>query len=145
MNHYYAPLDKAIKNSEDDRAFYSYVLEYVKLNPDFDKRKISITKTKLIMINRDNNSIYQFIKENYIYKSLELNVAFSYFYNIFKDWFYIQINIKNKKPLTIQEFTYAIGELELKPKQKRIDNRKDNKRIQWYKTSYENLYTVNPV
>ena len=115
---------------------------YVKLNPDFNECKIPIIKTKLMIINRDNNPIYQFIKENYIYKSLELNITSSYFYNIFKDWFYIQINTKNKKPSTIQEFTYTIGELGLKSKQKRISNRKDNKRMQWYETSYKNLYTI---
>src|SRR6185369_7336693 len=142
MDHYYAPLDKAIKNSEVGKAFYSYALEYVKLNPNFDERKIPMTKTKLMMINRDNNPVYQFIKENYIYNSIRLDVASSYFYNTFKDWFYIQINTKNKKPPTIQEFTCAIKELGLNSKQKRVGERKNNKRMQWYETSYENLYTI---
>ena len=51
MDHYYAPLDRAIKNPEVGKAFYSYALEYVRLNPDFDERKIPMTKTKLMMIN----------------------------------------------------------------------------------------------
>src|SRR5271170_46209 len=55
MDHYYAPLDKAIKNPEVGRAFYSYALEYVKLNSDFNERKIPMTKIKLMIINRDNN------------------------------------------------------------------------------------------
>ncbi|RHZ46796.1 hypothetical protein Glove_606g30 [Diversispora epigaea] len=101
-----------------------------------------MTKTKLMMINRDNNPVYQFIKEKYIYNSIRLDVASSYFYNTFKDWFYIQINTKNKKPPTIQEFTYTIRELGLNSKQKRVGERKNNKRMQWYETSYENLYTI---
>ncbi|RHZ51846.1 hypothetical protein Glove_469g4 [Diversispora epigaea] len=120
MDHYYAPLDKVIKNPEVGKAFYLYALEYVKLNPNFDERKIPMTKTKLMMINRDNNPVYQFIKEKYIYNSIGLDLASSYFYNIFKDWFYIQINTKNKKPPTIQEFTYTIRELGLNSKQKRV-------------------------
>ncbi|RHZ63746.1 hypothetical protein Glove_328g37 [Diversispora epigaea] len=116
MDHYYAPLDKAIKNPEVGKAFYSYALEYVKLNPNFNERNIPMTKTKLMMINRDNNPVYQFIKEKYIYNSIGLDVASSYFYNTFKDWFYIQINTKNKKPPTIQEFTYTIRELGLNSK-----------------------------
>ena len=39
MDHYYAPLNTAIKNQEVGKAFYSYALEYVNLNPDFDERK----------------------------------------------------------------------------------------------------------
>ncbi|RHZ48154.1 hypothetical protein Glove_557g45 [Diversispora epigaea] len=142
MDHYYAPLDKAIKNPEVGKAFYSYALEYVKLNQNFDEHKIPMTKTKLMMINRDNNPVYQFIKEKYIYNSIGLDVASSYFYNTFKDWFYIQINTKNKKSPTIQEFTCAIKELGLNPKQKRVGDRKNNKKMQWYETSYENLYTI---
>ncbi|RHZ75480.1 hypothetical protein Glove_213g72 [Diversispora epigaea] len=117
MDHYYAPLDKAIKNPEVGKAFYSYALEYVKLNPNFNERNIPMTKTNLMMINRDNNPVYQFIKEKYIYNSIRLDVASLYFYNTFKDWFYIQINTKNKKSPTIQEFTCAIKELGLNPKQ----------------------------
>ncbi|RHZ81667.1 hypothetical protein Glove_117g589 [Diversispora epigaea] len=142
MDHYYAPLDKAIKNLEVGKAFYSYALEYIKLNPNFDERKIPMTKTKLMMINRDNNPVYQFIKEKYIYNSIRLDVASLYFYNTFKDWFYIQINTKNKKPPTIQEFIYTIRELGLNSKQKRVGEQKNNKRMQWYETSYENLYTI---
>ncbi|RHZ87130.1 hypothetical protein Glove_40g126 [Diversispora epigaea] len=130
MDHYYAPLDKAIKNPEVGKAFYSYTLEYVKLNPNFNERNIPMTKTKLMMINRDNNLVYQFIKEKYIYNSIGLDVASSYFYNTFKDWFYIQINTKNKKSPTIQEFTCAIKELGLNPKQKRVGDQKNNKKMQ---------------
>ena len=53
MDHYYAPLDRAIKNPEVGKAFYFYTLEYVRLNPDFDERKIPMTNTKLMIINRD--------------------------------------------------------------------------------------------
>src|SRR2546430_702254 len=66
MDHYYAPLDRAIKNPEVSKAFYSYALEYVRLNSNFNVRKIPMTKTKLMMINRDNNKVHEFIKERYI-------------------------------------------------------------------------------
>ncbi|GBC09037.1 hypothetical protein RclHR1_08570004 [Rhizophagus clarus] len=40
MDHYYAPLDSAIKDPEVGKAFYSYALEYVKLNPDFNEHAV---------------------------------------------------------------------------------------------------------
>ena len=84
MDHYYAPLDEAIKNPEVGKAFYSYALEYVKLNPNFDERKIPITKTKLMMVNRDNNKVHEFIKEKYICQYRDLDSASSHLYTEFK-------------------------------------------------------------
>ena len=84
MDHYYAPLDEAIKNPEVGKAFYSYALEYVKLNPNFDERKIPITKTKLMMVNRDNNKVHEFIKEKYVYQYRDLDSASSHLYTEFK-------------------------------------------------------------
>jgi len=119
MDHYYASLDRAIKNPEVSKAFYSYALEYVRLNPDFDERKIPMTKTKLMMINRDNNKIHEFIKERYVCSSRDLEESSSYLYNAFKSWH--QDNYSStKKPSTIQEFTCSLGSLGLKPKQKRV-------------------------
>ena len=86
MDHYYAPLDKAIKNPEVGKAFYSNALEYVRLNPNFDERKIPMTKTKLMMINRNNNMLHEFIKQEYVCKSRDLEKHSSYLYNIFKNW-----------------------------------------------------------
>ncbi|CAG8615756.1 5217_t:CDS:1, partial [Paraglomus brasilianum] len=142
MDHYYAPLDKAIKNPEVGKAFYSYALEYVKLNPDFNERKIPMTKTKLMMVTRDYNVVHEFIKQKYVCKSFSLDESSSYLYNTFKDWFIIQSHTQGKKPPTMQEFSYALKELGLKPKPKRIGDRKNNKRAQWYEASYESLYTI---
>ncbi|CAG8646923.1 10618_t:CDS:2, partial [Paraglomus occultum] len=142
MDHYYGPLDKAIKNPEVSKAFYSYALEYVKLNPDFNERKIPMTKTKLMMVTRDFNAVHEFIKHKYICESSGLDVASSYLYNTFKRWFIEQSHIQGKKPPTIQEFSRALGELGLKSKPKRIGDRKNNKRVQWYEASYESLYTA---
>ena len=139
MNHYYAPLDEAIKNPEVGKAFYSYALEYVKLNPSFDERKIPMTKTKLMMINRDCNPLHQYIKERYIIKSFGINESSSHIYSTFKDWY---IESTKKKPLTIQEFSRTMKELGLVPKSKRIGERSANKKMQWYEVSYNQLYTT---
>ena len=75
MDSYYAPLDKAVKNPEVGEAFYSYALEYVKLNPDFNERKIPMSETKLMMTSRDINPVHEFIKQEYICKQSDLNLA----------------------------------------------------------------------
>ena len=139
IDHYYAPLDKAIKNPEVGKAFYSYALEYVKLNPNFNERKIPMTKTKLMMINRDCNPLHQYIKEQFISKSLGISDSSSSFYNIFKTWY---AEIVKKKPPTIQEFSHAMKQLGLTPKSKRIGERSANKKQQWYEVSYSQLYTI---
>ena len=141
MDHYYAPLDRAIKNPEVGEAFYSYALKYVRLNPDFDECKISMTKTKLMMINRDNNKIHEFIKERYVCSSRDLEESSSCLYNTFKSWHQDNYG-STKKPPTVQEFTRLLGSLGLKAKCKRVGDRKDNKKMQWYSTSYKDLYTV---
>ena len=105
MDHYYAPLDRAIKNPEVGKAFYSYALEYVRLNPDFNERKIPMSKTKLMMINRDSNVVYEFIKHAYVSSSRDLEESSSRLYNIFKNWLAEQPTSGNKKPPTMQEFT----------------------------------------
>jgi hypothetical protein len=119
MDSYYAPLDRAIKDPEVGKAFYSYALEYVRLNPDFNKRKIPMTQTKLMMITRDNNIIHEFIKQNYVCKSRDLDIASSYLYNDFKSWHSEQPAVNNKKPPTIQEFTRALKGIGLEAKRKR--------------------------
>src|SRR5262249_35134788 len=91
MDHYYAPLDEAIKNPEVSKAFYSYALEYVKLNPNFDEQKIPMIKTKLMMINSDNNKVHEFIKEKYVCQYKDLDSTFLYLYNDFKIGFRIII------------------------------------------------------
>ncbi|GES97000.1 hypothetical protein RCL_e4482_RclHR1_10470004 [Rhizophagus clarus] len=141
MDHYYALLDSAIKDQEVDKAFYSYTLEYVKLNPDFDERKIPMTKTKLMMINRDNNKVHEFIKEKYIIQNRDLNESSSILYHNFKTWFATYVS-SNKKPPTIQEFTRALEKLGIKAKQKRVGDRKANKKLQWYSVPYADLYTI---
>ncbi|GBB93702.1 hypothetical protein RclHR1_22190001 [Rhizophagus clarus] len=141
MNHYYTPLDSAIKDPEVGKAFYSYALEYVKLNPDFDERKIPMIKTKLMMVNRDNNKVHEFIKEKYIIQHRDLNESSSILYHDFKAWFATYAN-SNKKPSTVQEFTRALRELGIKAKQKRVGDQKADKRLQWYSATYTNLYTI---
>ena len=141
MDHYYAPLDKAMKDPEVGKAFYSYALEYVKLNPDFDERKVPMTKTKLMMINRDNNAVHEFIKEKYVCKNQGLEESSSSLYSDFKEWYEACFG-PTKKPSNIQEFTCSLASLELKAKQKRIGDRKAGKRVQWYSSSYNDLYTV---
>ena len=42
----------------------------------------------------------------------------------------------------MQEFTRTLGGLGLKSKRKRVGDRKADKKIQWYLTSYKDLYTV---
>jgi Family of unknown function (DUF5906) len=140
MDHYYAPLDSAIKNPEVGKAFYSYALEYVKLNPDFNERKIPMTATKLMMINRDNNKVHEFIKEKYVIQHKELSESSSGLYHDFKGWFET-IDAK-KRPPTVQEFTRALGELGLKAIRKRVGDRKHDKKMQWYSATYTELYTV---
>ena len=128
MDHYYAPLDEAIKNPEVGKAFYSYALEYVKLNPNFDERKIPMTKTKLMMVNRDNNKVHEFIKEKYICQYRDLDSASSHLYTEFKAW--LQDNYSSiKRPPTVQEFTHAMEELGLKVKRKRIGDRKADEKM----------------
>jgi Family of unknown function (DUF5906) len=141
MDHYYAPLDKAIKNPEVGKAFYSYALEYVKLNPGFNERKIPMSKTKLMMISRDINPVHEFRKQKYICEPSDINVSSTGLYNAYKYWSQENFGIK-KRPLIIQEFTRTLGELGLKPKAKRMGERSKNKRIQWYSTSYNDLYTI---
>ena len=141
MDHYYAPLDRAIKNPEVGKAFYSYALEYVRLNPDFDERKIPMTNTKLMMINRDNNIVHEFVKQEYVCQNRDIEEFSSYLYNKFKSWLQ-DSHGSTKKPSTIQEFTRSLGSLGLKPKQKRVGERKDGKRLQWYSASYNDLYTI---
>ncbi len=142
MDHYYAPLDRAIKNPEVGKAFYSYALEYVKLNPDFDERKIPMTKTKLMMINRDNNVVHEFVKQAYVCESRDIEISSSNLYTSFKRWQSEQLIINNKKPPTVQEFTHALRGLGLEAKQKRVGDRKVGKRVQWYSASYRDLYTT---
>ena len=141
MDHYYAPLDKAIKNPEVGKAFYSYALEYVRLNPDFNERNIPMSKTKLMMISRDINPVHEFIKQKYICESSGIDVSSTYLYNAYKNWSQENFGIK-KRPLIIQEFTRTLGELGLKPKAKRMGERSKNKRIQWYSVSYNDLYAT---
>jgi hypothetical protein len=141
MDHYYGPLDTAMKNPEVGKAFYSYALEYVKLNPDFNERKIPMTSTKLMMINRDNNKVHEFIKEKYILQYKDLDEPSSGLYSEFKLWLE-GYNDAKKRPPTIQEFTRALAELGLKVKQKRVGDRKANKKLQWYSATYTELYTI---
>ncbi|CAH1768873.1 8344_t:CDS:2 [Entrophospora sp. SA101] len=141
MDHYYAPLDKAIKNPEVGKAFYSYALEYVKLNPDFNECKIPMSKTKLMMTSRDINPIHEFIKQEYLCKSLDLDLASTYLYNTYKNWFREMFGIKKRPPI-VQEFTRAIGELGIKTKSKRVGDQKTNKKMQWYSASYNDIYTI---
>jgi hypothetical protein len=141
MDHYYAPLDKAIKDPEVGKAFYSYALEYVKLNPDFNERKIPMTKTKLMMIKRDVNSVHEFIKQEYLRKFEDIDESSSNLYTRYKNWFLHNFGNK-KKPSIIQEFTHAMAELGLKPKSKRVGDRSQNKKAQWYLVSYNELYAV---
>src|SRR2546430_4949786 len=125
MDHYYAPLDRAIKNPEVGKALYSYALEYVKLNPDFDERKIPMTKTKLMMINRDNNVVHEFVKQEYhVCESRDIEISSSNLYTSFKRWQSEQPIINNKKPPSVQEFTHALRGLGLEAKQKRVGDRK---------------------
>ncbi|GBB94444.1 hypothetical protein RclHR1_02360002 [Rhizophagus clarus] len=123
MDHYYAPLDSTIKDPEVGKAFYSYILEYVKLNPDFNERKIPMIKTKLMMVNKNNNKVHEFIKENYVIWHRNLDESSSILYHNFKAWFATYAS-SNKKPHTVQEFTYTLEELEIKAKQKRIEDQK---------------------
>ncbi|GBB84948.1 hypothetical protein RclHR1_11520006 [Rhizophagus clarus] len=46
------------------------------------------------------------------------------------------------KAPTVQEFTHALGELGIKAKQKRVGDRKANKKLQWYSVTYADLYTI---
>jgi hypothetical protein len=142
MDSYYAPLDKAMKNPEVGKAFYSYALEYVRLNPDFNERKIPMTKTKLMMINRDNNIVHEFIKHDYVCRSRDMDIASSYLYNSFKTWHSEQSLSNHKKPPTVQEFTRSLASIGLQAKQKRVGDRKVGKRLQWYSASYQDLYTT---
>jgi hypothetical protein len=142
MDSYYAPLDEAIKDPEVGKAFYSYALEYVRLNPNFDERKIPMTKTKLMMINRDNNTVHEFIKYEYVCRSRDMEIASSHLYSSFKTWHSEQSLNNHKKPPTVQEFTRALKGLGLEAKQKRIGDRKAGKRLQWYSASYQDLYTT---
>jgi hypothetical protein len=141
MEHYYAPLDEAIKNPEVGKAFYSYALEYVDLNPDFNERKIPMTRTKLMMINRDNNAVHEFIKENYVCQKRDLEESSSRLYKIFKTWFESNIDSK-KRPPNVQEFTCSLGSLGLIAKRKRVGDRKNDKKMQWYSATYSNLYAT---
>jgi hypothetical protein len=142
FDYYYAPLDEAIKNPEVGRAFYSYALEYVRLNPEFDERKIPMTKTKLMMTSRAFNPVHEFIKGEYLRDSNSvLSESSSRLYHIFKEWFGTNIDPKKKPPI-IQEFSRAMGELGLKPKCKRVGDRKSNKKMQWYEASYGDLYAI---
>src|ERR1044072_4087276 len=142
MDHYYAPLDKAIKNPEVGKAFYSYALEYVRLNPDFNERKIPMTKTKLMMINRDSNIVHEFIKQEFVCNSMNIDTSSSLLYSQFKEWYFMQPISNSKKPSTVQEFTRTLGGLGLIAKRKRVGDRKNNKKMQWYSASYKDLYTV---
>ena len=141
MDHYYAPLDRAIKNPEVGKAFYPYALEYVRLNPDFDERKIPMTNTKLMMINRDNNIVHEFVKQEYVCQNRDIEESSSYLYNRFKSWLQDSYG-STKKPSTVQKFTRSLGSLGLKVKCKRLGDRKDNRKMQWYSASYKDLYTV---
>jgi len=142
MDSYYAPLDEAIKDPEVGKAFYSYAQEYVRLNPDFDERKIPMTNTKLMMINRDNNTVHEFIKHEYVCRSRDMEIASSHLYSSFKTWHSEQFVSNHKKPPTVQEFTRALKGLGLEANQKRIGDRKVGKRLQWYSASYQDLYTT---
>src|ERR1041385_2301951 len=136
-----APLDRAIKNPEVGKAFYSYALEYVRLNPDFDKRKIPMTNTKLMMINRDNNIVHEFVKQEYVCQNRDIEESSSYLYNRFKSWLQDSYG-SAKKPPTVQEFTRTLGGLGLKSKRKRVGDRKADKKMEWYSASYKDLYTI---
>ena len=64
-----------------------------------------MSKTKLMMINRDSNVVYEFIKHTYVSSSRDLEESSSRLYNIFKNWLAEQPTSGNKKPPTMQEFT----------------------------------------
>ncbi|RIA82361.1 hypothetical protein C1645_835483 [Glomus cerebriforme] len=142
MDYYYVLLDEAIKNSEVGKAFYSYALEYAKLNPNFNERKIPMTETKLMMVNRNNNKVHEFIKKKFVrYHNEELDMSSSSLYNEFKNWYQEYVNSK-KKPSTVQEFTRSLKSLGLDAKQKRVGDQKAGKRLQWYSATYKDLYTT---
>ena len=75
-----------------------------------------MTRTKLMMVNRDCNLLHQYIKEQYISKSFGISDSSSNFYSIFKNWY---IEIIKKKPPTIQEFSHTMKQLGLTPKVKK--------------------------
>ena len=54
----------------------------------------------------------------------------------------MQLISNSKKPPTVQEFTRTLGGLGLIAKRKRVGDRKNDKKMQWYSASYKDLYTV---
>ncbi|RIA80242.1 hypothetical protein C1645_745386 [Glomus cerebriforme] len=100
-----------------------------------------MTETKLMMVNRDNNKVHEFIKEKFVRQHEELDMSSSSLYNEFKNWFQEYVNPR-KKPLTVQEFTRSLGSLGLKAKCKRVGDRTANKKMQWYSATYNVLYTT---
>ena len=109
-------------------ATYSGILlEYVRLNPDFDERKIPMTNTKLMMINRDNNIVHEFVKQEYVCQNRDIEKSSLYLYNRFKSWLQ-DSHDSTKKPPTVQKFTRSLRSLGLKVKCKRVGDRKNNKK-----------------
>src|SRR5205807_6190365 len=101
----------------------------------------SMSKNKIKMTNNDINPVHELIKQEYLCKSLYLDVSSTYIYNTYKRWFQENFGIKKRPPI-MQEFTHAMGGLGLKPKAKRVGERSKNKRVQWYSASYNDLYTT---
>ena len=88
-----------------------------------------MTKTKLMMVNRDNNIVYEFIKREFVCNSMNIETSSSLLYSQFKGWCSMQPISNSKKPPTVQEFTRTLGGLGLIVKRKRVGDRKNDKKM----------------
>ena len=94
-----------------------------------------------MMINRDNNIVHEFVKQEYVCQNRDIEESSLYLYNRFKSWLQDSYGLA-KKPSTVQEFTRTLGGLGLKSKRRRVGDWKADKKMQWYSASYKDLYTV---
>ena len=136
---YYKQLSEAMEYPEVGEAFYSYMLELVKLNSDFDPINIPTTKTKTEMIGTDRHSLYEYVKLEYLSKRDNIfrnpsKVPASRFYNDYKD--YYKENYRNKKVPSIQEVSQKMKEIGFVAPDQRIDE----KRARCYNLSYNKVF-----
>ena len=145
---YYKDLADAMEYPEVGEAFYSYMLEIVKLNPEFDPRKIPTSKMKqgMMQIHSEKDGFIEFLKVQFLsehakYKSNSdaknepnSKVSSSKSYGDYKE--FLKNTYWNKKLPGIQEFTKKMGGLGFTSSIQRLGG----KRLRCYNLSYDKVY-----
>lgn len=95
-------------NNTVGSCLYSYFREIDITN--FHAQAFPLTNNKLKSISKRLDTVYQFIKDEYLLKQLDINSKLKDFYDI---EFLLYCNSKNKKPCNKHDFTSKLSEIQI--------------------------------